>query len=192
MKMDRLLQRAETAASRTAAEVSALHPEKMRFGPCLFEPTPQNIQVNHPAILRESVTVSGEEQTACVGTGRSGVTCKGHFLGPDAAARTEALEGLFGEAHTLFLPGMAPFPAILSALSVVGTPSPNCVEYIVSFIETGDVPAGVSGCTFLAAEGESLWDYAYFSGVGVDALVQANPHILCIGTLKAGEAVHIP
>ena len=192
MKMDRLMQRAETAASRTAAEVSALHPEKMRFGPFVFEPTPQNIQVNHRAILRESVTVSGEEHTARVGTGRSCVTGKGTFLGPDAMTRMEALERLFGEAHTLFLPGMAPFPAILSALSVVGTPSPNCVEYTVSFSETGEVPAGVFGCTFLAAEGESLWDYAYFSGVTVDALVRANPHIKCIGDLKAGEAVHIP
>lgn len=192
MKMDRLLQRAETAASRTAAEVSALQPEKMRFGPFVFEITPQNIQVNHRAILRESVSVSGEEHTERVGTGRSRVTGKGHFLGPDAMAQMEKLESLFGETHTLFLPGMVPFPAILSGLSVTGTPSPKSVEYTVSFTETGEIPAGVSGRTYLAAEGESLWDYAYFSGVTVDALVRANPHITCIGDLKAGEAVYIP
>ena len=44
----------------------------------------------------------------------------------------------------------------------------------------------------VARGGESLWDYAYFSGVPIDALVKANRHIACIGALQEGEEVHIP
>lgn len=192
MKTDRLMRRAEQIAAEAAEETARLHPEKMCFGDFVFEQIPQSIQVSQKAMLRETVSVFGTEYTASVGEGRCRVTCKGSFIGPDAAERYTALEALFGETRTLFLPGMAPFPAVLSDLTRTGKVMPAGVEYAVGFTETGEMPAGVSGRTFLARAGESLWDYAYYAGVPVDALVKANPQIECIGTLKSGEEVYIP
>lgn len=192
MKTDRLMSRAEHTALRAAEETAHLHPEKMCFGNFVFEQIPQSIQVSQKAMLRETVSFSGTEHTASVGEGRCRVTCKGCFLGPDAAARYNELEAMFGETRTLFLPGMAPFPAVLSHLTRTGTVLPSGVEYSAGFTETGEIPAGVSGRIFLAKAGESLWDYAYFSGVPVDVLVKANPQIECIGTLRSGEEVYIP
>ena len=40
--------------------------------------------------------------------------------------------------------------------------------------------------------GESLWDYAYFTGVSIDRLAENNRHIACIAALKDGEEVHVP
>lgn len=40
--------------------------------------------------------------------------------------------------------------------------------------------------------GESLWDYAYFTGVSIDRLAENNRHITCIAALKDGEEVHVP
>ena len=39
---------------------------------------------------------------------------------------------------------------------------------------------------------ESLWDYAYFTGVSIDRLAENNRHIACIAALKDGEEVHVP
>ena len=55
------------------------------------------------------------------------------------------------------------------------------------------VPAPRSGGrTYYAKGGESLWDYAYFTGVPIDVLMRENPDIGHIGRLEAGEAVYIP
>ncbi|MFR7552502.1 MAG: hypothetical protein ACLUVB_07280, partial [Acutalibacteraceae bacterium] len=101
-------------------------------------------------------------------------------------------ETLDGTVQTLFLPGRAPFEAVLSELSLLGVEAKQVVGYSFQFVETGGAPSGLSGRTYRARGGESLWDYAYFSGVPIDALVKANRHIACIGALQEGEEVHIP
>ncbi len=164
----------------------------MRFGDFEFPVNPAELHVEHKAMLRESVSPQGVQQVRRVGTYKRRVYGKGYFTGEDAMADYLRLETLFGEVRTLFLPGRAPFEAVLSELTLSGVQAKQVVAYSFAFVETGDAPAGLSGQTFRAHGGESLWDYAYFAGVSIDALAQANRHIRCIGSLEAGEEVHIP
>lgn len=165
---------------------------RMRFGGFVFPNDPASVQVTHRGMIRETVAADGTARTECVGVYKRRVTGKGCFTGESAMEQYRALEELFGESGPLFLPGRAPFEAVLSELSLTGVRETDAVSYSFTFIETGDAPTGLSGRTYLAKEGESLWDYAYFSGVSIDALAEANPQIGCIAALKAGEAVHIP
>ena len=102
------------------------------------------------------------------------------------------LEALFGETDTLYLPGHRPFKAVLSELALIGVPEKNTVPYTFAFVETAGKNEAVSGRTYRAKAGESLWDYAYFTGVSIDRLAENNRHIACIAALKDGEEVHVP
>lgn len=165
---------------------------KMRFGSFVFPNDPTSIQVTHRGMIRESVMADGSAKAERVGAYRRRVTGKGCFTGADAMENYRALEAMFGESCTLFLPGRIPFEATLSELTLSGIRERDTVSYSFTFIETGDVPTGLSGRTYLAKEGENLWDYAYFAGVSIDAMAEANPQIGCIAALQAGEVVHIP
>ena len=71
-------------------------------------------------------------------------------------------------------------------------PEKNTVPYTFVFVETAGKSEAVSGRTSRAKAGESLWDYAYFTGVSIDRLAENNRHIACIAALKDGEEVHVP
>lgn len=164
----------------------------MRFGTFEFPFNPAELKVAHRALLRESILPGGGEQIQRVGAYKRRVSGKGYFTGEAAMEDYLRLESLFGTVQTLFMPGRAPFEAVLSELSLLGVEAKQVVGYSFTFVETGDAPAGLSGRTYRAQGGESLWDYAYFAGVPIDALAEANRHIACIGALRAGEEVHIP
>lgn len=183
----------ETACAVTVA-AEAAEPEKMklRFGDFEFPTNPAQLHIELRALLRESVSVCGETAVHAVGQRKKRVRGSGAFTGEDAEAVYRALETLFGEEHTLFLPGREPIKAVLSELMRSEVQEKNAVGYSFVFTETAGGQKGASGRTYLAKAGESLWDYAYFAGVPIDALVKANRHIACITELKAGEAVKIP
>ena len=90
------------------------------------------------------------------------------------------------------MPGHRPFEAVLSELALIGVPEKNTVPYTFAFVETAGKSKAVSGRTYRAKAGESLWDYAYFTGVSIDRLAENNRHIACIAALKDGEEVHVP
>ena len=92
-----------------------------------------------------------------------------------ARAVYRELEALFGETDTLYLPGHRPFEAVLSELALIGVPEKNTVPYTFAFVETAGKSEAVSGRTYRAKAGESLWDYAYFTGVSIDRLARAKP-----------------
>jgi len=77
-------------------------------------------------------------------------------------------------------------------LALIGVPEKNTVPYTFAFVETAGKSEAVSGRTYRAKAGESLWDYAYFTGVSIDRLAENNRHIACIAALKDGEEVHVP
>lgn len=164
----------------------------MRFGAFEFPFNPAELKVTHKALLRESLLPQGGEQVECVGAYKKRVSGKGYFTGAAAMENYLQLEALFGTVQTLFLPGRAPFEAVLSELELLGVEARQVVGYSFEFVETGDTSAGLSGRVYRAQGGESLWDYAYFAGVPIDTLAAANRHIACIGTLQKGEEVRIP
>ena len=137
----------------------------MRFGTFEFPFNPAELKVAHRALLRESILPGGGEKVQRVGAYKRRVSGKGYFTGDAAMEDYLRLESLFGTVQTLFMPGRAPFEAVLSELSLLGVEAKQVVGYSFTFVETGDAPAGLSGRTYRAQGGESLWDYAYFAGV---------------------------
>lgn len=165
---------------------------QMRFRDFVFPMNPETLNVELLGLLRESVSPFGETAVERVGAYKKRVTGKGYFTGERAMEQYLALEALFGVPGTLFLPGRKPFEAVLNALSLIGVQDKNVVAYSFTFVETAGREAGLSGRTYIAKGGESLWDYAYFAGVPIDAMVAANRHVGCVAALEAGEEVHIP
>ena len=139
----------------------------MQFGSFVFPVNPTELKLERACLLRETVGVDGEERVEAVGKRKARVVGTGHFTGENAMAVYRELEALFGETETLYLPGHRPF-------------------------ETAGKSEAVSGRTYRAKAGESLWDYAYFTGVSIDRLAENNRHIACIAALKDGEEVHVP
>lgn len=164
----------------------------MRFGDFVFDGAPEALEVKRRGNLPETVFADSRTQAQYTGGGRREVTGTGVFFGDGAAARYAELEKCFGREDTLFLPSMKPFAAVLRTLTVTEPVAAGCVRFRFGFEETAEEKNSLSGRTYLAAEGESLWDYAEKAGVSIDALVRANPQIGCINALKAGEEVHIP
>ena len=89
----------------------------MRFGAFEFPVNPAELKVAHRALLRESIAPGGAEQVQRVGAYKRRVSGKGYFTGETAMADYLRLEALFGTVQTLFLPGRAPFEAVLSELA---------------------------------------------------------------------------
>ena len=164
----------------------------MQFGSFVFPVNPTELKLERACLLRETVGVDGEERVEAVGKRKARVTGKGHFTGENAMAVYRELEALFGETETLYLPGHRPFEAVLSELALIGVPEKNTVPYTFAFVETTGKNEAISGRTYRAKAGESLWDYAYFTGVSIDRLAENNRHIACIAALKDGEEVHVP
>lgn len=165
---------------------------QMRFRDFTFPVNPAALSVELLGLLRENVTPFGETAVERVGAYKKRVTGKGYFTGENAMQTYLALEALFGVDGTLFLPGRRPFEAVLNELTLEGVQEKDVVGYSFTFVETASRAAGLSGRTYLAKGGESLWDYAYFANVPIDVLQAANRHIVCIGALEAGEEVRIP
>lgn len=94
--------------------------------------------------------------------------------------------------ETVGVDGEERVEAVLSELALIGVPEKNTVPYTFAFVETAGKSEAVSGRTYRAKAGESLWDYAYFTGVSIDRLAENNRHIACIAALKDGEEVHVP
>lgn len=155
----------------------------MQFGSFVFPVNPTELKLERACLLRETVGVDGEERVEAVGKRRARVAGKGHFTGENAMAVYRELEALFGETETLYLPGHRPFEAVLSELALIGVPEKNTVPYTFAFVETAGKSEAVSGRTYRAKAGESLWDYAYFTGVSIDRLAENNRHITCIAAL---------
>lgn len=193
MKYDETLGCMATAC-RAEVESAAANGKNagMRFGDFVFDGVPETLEVKRRGNMPETVLADGRTQAEYTGGGRREVAGTGVFFGDDAAARYVELEKYFGREDTLFLPGMKPFAAVLSVLIMTEPVTAGCVRFRFGFEETAEETNSLSGRTYLAAEGESLWDYAEKSGVSINALVRANPQIGCINALKAGEEVHIP
>ena len=78
---------------------------RMRFGGFVFPNDPASVQVTHRGMIRETVAADGTARTERVGVYKRRVTGKGCFTGESAMEQYRALEELFGESGTLFLPG---------------------------------------------------------------------------------------
>lgn len=124
------------------------------------------------------------------------VSGSGRFTGSGCADEFKRLTSVFSLSGTgqLRLPGVSPFQAVFSSLTMKGEAKPDCIGYEFVFLEDSSSSAAeesrvndTESC--VCAEGETLWDIADTYGVSVDTLLALNPGIEWPGDLKAGQKV---
>lgn len=118
-----------------------------------------------------------------LGGGSRAVSGRGVFAGETCREDFEKLAAAFSEegAGQLLLPGIAPFPALFSSLTMKGDARPDCIGYEFAFLEDGTAPEHESVVserkTRVCSAEDTLFGIAAESGVSVDALLALNPEI---------------
>lgn len=118
-----------------------------------------------------------------LGGGSRTVSGRGVFAGEGCREDFERLAAVFSEegAGQLLLPGIAPFPAVFSSLTMKRDARPNCIGYEFAFLEDGTTPEHESVVserkTRVCAAEDTLFGIAAEAGVSVDALLALNPGV---------------
>lgn len=165
----------------------------MRFGNMMWQINPDEIKITRDRKL--SLQSDGSRSILFDG-GEKGATVKvsGCFFGENADAMAAELENLMirGNTEALYLPGMGLIRAKLKKLERQGTGGFSKAAYSMEFLEM-KLPAGqkipelISGKTYMASGGESIWDVADVCKLSAEELVRLNPHIRQINLLREGE-----
>ena len=115
----------------------------MQFGSFVFPVNPTELKLERACLLRETVSVDGEERVEAVGKRKARVAGTGHFTGENAMAVYRELEALFGETDTLYLPGHRPFEAVLSELALIGVPEKHGAVHVRLCGDGGEKRSGL-------------------------------------------------
>ena len=166
----------------------------MRFKEFTWKNNPTELAVELGRRVKETALPYAESRTEDLGQAKRRVKGEGYFSGMDCMEQWENLRKVFaqGGPGSLQLPGQEPFLAVMDGLRLLGAPGKDLIRYGFSFTE---YQAGAAYCgagTHRAAQGESLWDYAWRYGREIEELVRANPQIRDIGLLNEGEEVKVP
>lgn len=123
-----------------------------------------------PPTMPSSLMLMGERLTAVSG--------RGELYGDDCLRQYEELCALYkkGESGVLAIPGIPAMTASFTSVSLIAQPREKVVEYSFSFLRCEMPTAAIAEDQFLA-DGQTLWDVAYLSGVAIDTLVSLNPSI---------------
>lgn len=167
----------------------------MRFGSMMWHINPEEIKITRD---RKLSLKSDGTRSVLFDRGEDGATVKvsGCFFGENADAMAAELENLMirGSTEALYLPGMGLIRAKLKKLERQGTGGFGKAAYGMEFIEI-KLPAGqkipelISGKTYVASGGESIWDVADAYKLSAEELVRLNPHIRHINLLREGEVL---
>ena len=120
------------------------------------------------------------------------VSGEGELVGEDCTEQYKAIEKLFerNRAGVLTLPGMKPFFAYFTGLSVQGSEAKGVLRYKFEF--TRDRAGRKDTERFhICKEGESLFDIAYEYETHVEKLAALNPQLKRPDNLKEGERVRV-
>ena len=167
----------------------------MRFGRMIWPINPEDIKFTrdrklsfHRDLYHSSLFDGGQE----AGT----IKVSGCFFGENADAMAEALENIMAEGKVLplYLPGMGITQAKLKKLEQEGRSGFGKSAYSMEFLEVKisvgkPMPEIISGKSYVAAEGDSIWDVQNISGVPAEELVRLNPHIRNLNLLGEGEVL---
>ena len=164
----------------------------MRFAGYCWPHNPLEISVEHKLVTQvEDTAYEGQRITDARG-GVLVVHGEGELVGKDCIEQYKALEKLFEHRRkgVLCLPGLAPFTAYFTKLSVGGQTTPDVLRYTFEFAkETEDLQSGEQ--YHICKEGQTLYDIAYDSGSDVDTLVRLNPWVRFPEEIDTGRRVRI-
>ena len=170
----------------------------MRFRDYRWPQNPETVTVARKKALGSYRIPGAGDVVQDLGCAGRAVSGSGRFTGPDCLAEYGRLAAVFSEEGPglLCLPGLRPFPAVFSSLSMKGEGGPDCLRYEFAFSEDSSGKAEESEVTILrtvvCSGGETLWELAAATGSNVDSLLAANPGIEWPNALSAGTEVAIP
>ena len=166
----------------------------MSFQDFVWRNNPTSLTVSDERTVRETLLPHAGTQTEDLGRQKRRVTGEGYFVGEDCWEQWNALHTIYsrGGAGSLRLPGQHPFLAVMDGLKLIGAAGKNLLRYSFSFVELEGAADYRGKGVHRAAEGESLWDYAWRWKRDIEELRQENPHLRDIGYLLSGEEVIVP
>lgn len=168
--------------------------DTMRFGNVVWQMGPDDLKLNRSRNL--SCTIQRDRNYLFDGGEEAGsIVCSGCFFGEDADERLKELEVLLqkGEILPLSVPGVGVTPAKLKKLEYEGKKGFGKAGYRLEFmdlrgLDVADKASQVSGKTYTALGGESMWDVSLMTDIPLEELIRLNPHIRHISSLEK-EAV---
>lgn len=171
-----------------------MHLMTMGFKGITWEVNPTALRLEMARNLRETALPFAGSRVEDLGRKKRRVTGEGYFTGKDCMEQWQALGTALAEGGPgyLQLPGQTPFLAVLEELRLLGEPGEDVIHYSFVFTETKADEGYKGGRVHRAAQGESLWDYAWRYHVPMEELHRANLHIRDIACLEQGEEVVIP
>lgn len=159
---------------------------------------PETIKIEHAKNIGTfKIPYSGNVLQNLGEKGRT-VTGSGHFTGSGSTDEFKKLAAVFSllGSGQLSLPGVSPFTAVFSSLTMKGAAKPNCIGYEFIFLEdfsSADKNAsGADSASYVCKGGENLWDIAAKYETSVDKLVELNQEIEWPCSLEKGGNVILP
>ena len=161
----------------------------LRFAGFEWKVNPAKINIDSKCVLSEYTSPDCAEVIGNIREGALKVSGEGEFVGMNCIYDYEALQELFRNKKRglLTLPGMKPFYAYFTALSVSGDETPEVLRYKFEFVR--DTKKSGKKKFHICKEGESLFDVADMYNVALMSLVKLNPQLKSADGLKKGERV---
>ena len=161
----------------------------LRFAGFEWGVNPQKIYVDQKRIISGYTTASSGEAIENVCEGAFAVSGEGEFAGSDCVYRYELLKKIFGNKKRglLTLPGMKPFYAYFTSLSLQGDDTPEVLRYKFEFIR--DTKKSRGKRFHICKEGESLFEIANLYNADLTGMVKLNPHLKRADGLKERVAL---
>lgn len=161
----------------------------LRFAGFMWQVNPYKLYVDRKRLTTRYTTLGSGEVIGNICEGIDTVSGEGEFAGSDCIARYEKLEKLYRENRRglLTLPGMKPFYAYFTELSMLGDDTPSVVRYKFGFVR--DSKENFSRKYHICKEDESLFEIADLYGTDLMKLVKLNPRLSRADGLKEGEKV---
>lgn len=167
----------------------------MRFCGLSLHHNPGTLSVSESGNIRELISPCCDPDSTGLGLRVTVVSGEGEFYGTDCLEQYRQLEALqkAQKRGKLMLPRRDALYAFLKELSLTAPPLENVVRYRFKFV--GAKSSRASGSCpevyYTRSDGESLWDIGYRFGIGVERLVELNPHIAHIDDLSENERVRL-
>lgn len=159
---------------------------------------PETIKIEHAKNIGTfKIPYSGNVLQNLGEKGRT-VTGSGHFTGSGSTDEFKKLAAVFSVSGSgqLSLPGVSPFTAVFSSLTMKDAVKPNCIGYEFTFLEdlssADKTESSTDSASYICKGGESLWDIAAKYETSVDKLVELNQGIEWPCNLEKGENVILP
>ncbi len=163
----------------------------LRFDGFAFEVNPEKLEVEHNRVVSSYVSGLGVEIVERVSEGIGTVKGEGEFAGVNCIHQFEELERLYKDRKKglLTLPGMKPFYACFSSLSMFADSTPEVLRYKFEFLrEEGKSPVKK---VHIAKEGESLFEISHLYSIDLLRLAELNPHLRRADEINRGEKVNL-